>query len=311
MPEIIERLKARSGKMRMRMGAMALTALVFVAVVAFPRPGRCAAIADVIDWNSVKDEHAREAARIINDKLLLADEIKCKMQIGDYMPDGKCAGIRDDSLSARRSGEVFVKSIQTESAIPTTKGMVSYTIIDGKTWWKHQQTAPGSGKALVESMKNHGMKQADIQTAIAQHRKPILAKCDLAKLKEAGFSPNYLLNFTNPLTPFVNCDLTTLKIENEEADSWIFSAQPNPSLPFQSAGMTFVAAAYKDNGILKYAEYASPGLMVTKQSVTDVIVAPNPPLQDSLFTFKSPPGLVAEDQTDLAVKAFQRMQAER
>ena len=282
-----------------------LMAFVAAALVVVSTTASSADIPKAINWESVQDDFAREAARIINEKLLLANEIKCTMEIGEYA-SGKFGGKREESLSARRTGEIFSKGVYVESANPTMKGMVSHTIIDGKTYWNHMQSAPGSGKALVESMRKLGMKQADIQKAIKQHREPKVIKFDLTKLNDAGFPIAWALNFTNPLTPFVHCDVATLKIENEEADSWIFSAKPYPAGPFQAATTDFIVGIYKDSGVLKYAEYGVAGGLI-KQAVKDVTLAPNPPLADSLFTFKVPDGLTALDQTDIMLQALRKL----
>ena len=183
--------------------------------------------------------------------------------------------------------------------LPGTDGQSHEFIVDGTTLWKYVPKPSGIGAKLAVSMRKD-LSQEERSALIRKSESPRVFRQDIGKLREAGVWEEKLWPATEDLLlPFSMCEIKSLFLESENADSWVFCARPLPEFK-QDYRLIRVTIA-KADGILRERECTLAKIRGSKiQRVSNLVL--NPELADGMFIFTPPEGAEVIDTTSEEIK---------
>jgi len=254
-----------------------------------------------IDTNQIQDQNTKNIVTKIDRILSRINTYSCERTITSVMSKGIMEN--KEVRCYKKTGFSYCKSTNTRHFIPLMKGNVSYHVIDGKTGWLYTKNAPGTGKLLLESMKGKMPKEKQ-EVMIKNHEQPKIFKWDINRLLMAGMSAQDIVSYGILLNPFSRCDMAELKLESEDAQSWIFIAKP------KSRNITTITTRIKinkQNGIAEQFEYRDKkGKNHTTEKFSNVKI--NPVFPENQFTFQPPPGIPVKDETTQLINSRKQIQ---
>jgi outer membrane lipoprotein-sorting protein len=202
-----------------------------------------------------------------------------------------------EERSFKRPDRFAGKSEQLKHASPGMVGQMCENYFDGDVHWQYVRSAPGSGQKMVEAMAARSpLSEAEKAERIKSHETPRAYKDDLRRLRDAHISIDELWYQPGLLTnPFKDCDLSSLKLVEEDENQWRFHALPEGKAKKEYG--VLVITIGKADGVLR--EIATQGNDNKSQGYTRVSdVKLNPDLPESTFHFSPPQGTEVKDSTD-------------
>ena len=184
----------------------------------------------------------------------------------------------------RRPNRLHAKMIQTNHTIKDIIGTVTYTICTGDRLWTYSQDV--AGRVTIYFL-------------------------DLPRMNAAGIAADeQFVRAGHLIKPFrlSRCDENSLQVVAEDENTITILAAPNQviSNTFREVRLTF----NKADGVLREIAYLSPdGLSDSLVKFSDVRLNPDPPFEDSHFTYTPPLGVQVMDNTDLTIESIRRQRS--
>jgi len=202
------------------------------------------------------------------------------------------------TISFKRPHFYAITEVHAKHPSPKLAELTATTVIDGQMWWELRQPAPGSGKRVLERMgKTPTEKDADF---IARHDAASVLQRNFPVLQRAGATDDVLAEeMKSPLAPFALCDKSTLKLESQDDNLWVFTARARTSL--ENVPESLRLNVSKADGMLRALRADSTDGKSNLSIVVEEIQI-NPQLADTVFQFTPPPGVavteISEDEAE-------------
>ncbi len=197
----------------------------------------------------------------------------------------------------KRPDRLRIKFTSVKNPMAHLTGQVRDQVIDGATCWDYLQTPAGAGQKMVAAMRKN-LSEAEKTDIIRRHEAPHVFRNDIQRLREAGVWETHVLpEWERLLVPFKLCDMSTLKLESEDEDQWVFSAKPIRLMKFYERITLTIAKA---DGILREMRGTlADGAGENVQRISNLVL--NPDLPDATFAFTPPEGVEMTDSTDMNI----------
>ncbi len=254
----------------------------------------------VTDLNQIPDPGAKRAIAQIQEKLSLVNSFSLEKTSTNTTSKGVIEN--KDTQCFKRPNLFYAKSTNIKHVVPFLQNSLNYYVVDGEYLWQCIQNAPGSGKLLLS--KATGMSKEKIDEFVKQHEQPKVIKYNLAQLSLAGRSEQDIIGSSMILNPFYYCDLSTLKMEQEDSQSWIITGKPGHPIPGANL-MRFTFG--KKDGILQKMEHINKeGKADSTELYSNIQINPIFPLNQ--FTFTPPQGIEVKDLTGEVIRALEKQE---
>lgn len=209
--------------------------------------------------------------------------------------------VHTESRAFKRPQLLHVRSAQVKhSALLWREGLVWETYVDGAFSWQYNHAGPpGSGQAAAGAF---GGKLSDAQRAEIARRQETahIFRANIAQLRAGGvWDTKIWPDRESLLSPFALCDLSTLALDTEDAETWTFSAKPATRAAENLRQLKVIIG--KSDGILRELRGAlaqTDGENVQKVSNLKL----NPELPDATFQFTPPAGVEVTDSTEMELQ---------
>ncbi len=154
------------------------------------------------------------------------------------------------------------------------------SLSDGETIWIFTQKEEDILQGEGEKRGHANLKDSEI------------SKYNLKTLTRKGF-PLFPLSDIFLLSPFECCDISTLKIEKEEDDTWIFRAK---SREYYNLADQVLMTIRKKDGLLIKMEHEITGAGILDQRILKEVRV-NPQFPEDFFRFRPTPNSKIKDRT--------------
>jgi outer membrane lipoprotein-sorting protein len=249
------------------------------------------------------DPHILEALKQIQAKLDTIQSYQYTLHCTDAFDQKGTIREKEGRVEIRFKRPYFYKScgVQTKHPIDAMSGTTDENVIDGKTWYGYSKRPAGSGQKMLEQTK--GRRSDTPEEFIRKFETTTGSQKDFQKLLQAGMTDDELASLTSSLLrPFCECDMSTLKLESEDDNQWVFSAQRKA--PRQKSFRFIQLTIAKGDGILREERlWNDTNKSKSIRRVEDLVL--NPDLPDEVFRFSPPEGtqMLNDDQfMELVIK---------
>ena len=255
-----------------------------------------------IDLNQIIDPALKNALSQIQEKLSQINGYSLEKTSTNATSKGTLEN--KDIQCFKRPNLFYAKSTNIKHIVPFLLNSVNYYVVDGEYLWDCIQNAPGSGKLIFQKATN--IPKDKMEEFVKQHEQPKVMKYNLAQLFLAGRSEREIIDSGVILNPFYQCDLTTLKLEQEDSQAWMITAKPRQLIP---GADLFRFTIGKKDGILQKLEHINnEGKADAMELFTNIRI--NPIFPQNQFTFKPPQGVEVKDLTADIIQALQKQESQ-
>jgi outer membrane lipoprotein-sorting protein len=266
-------------------------------------PSQSTGIANLtIDLNQIIDPALKNALSQIQEKLSQINGYSLEKTSTNTTSKGTLEN--KDIQCFKRPNLFYAKSTNIKHIVPFLLNSVNYYVVDGEYLWDCIQNAPGSGKLIFQKATN--IPKDKMEEFVKLHEQPKVMKYNLAQLFLAGRSEREIIDSGVILNPFYQCDLTTLKLEQEDSQAWMITAKPKQLIP---GANLFRFTIGKKDGILQKLEHLNnEGKADAMELFTNIQI--NPIFPQNQFTFKPPQGVEVKDLTAYIILALQKQESQ-
>lgn len=227
-----------------------------------------------------------------------------EISTGGGVTDGPVREIAHHEERAFKRPQMFKATItQVKGLVLGTTGQTQEYYADGTTLWQYTPTPSAAGAKLAAAIRKD-LSDAEKAEMIQRREAPRAYRKDINRLREAGLWDEKIWPaMENLLSPFSMCDMNRLKLESEDADTWVFVARPAAHL---SAEYRLIRTTIgKADGIMRKRQCVLVRVRgENMQQVSNLVL--NPDLPDAMFTFSPPEGTEIVDRTDEEINAGKR-----
>jgi len=256
-----------------------------------------------IDMNQIPDPGLKTALTQIQEKV---------SQINSYALDKTSINTTSQGILENKDIQCFKrpnlfydKSTNIKHVVPFLQNSVNYYVVDGEYLWQYIQNAPGSGKLIFKKATN--IPKDKMEQFVKLHEQPKVMKYNLGQMVLAGRSELDIIDSGVILNPFYQCDITTLKLEQEDGQAWMITAKPKKLIP---GANLFRFTIGKKDGILQKLEHINKeGNADTAEIFTNIQI--NPTFPQNQFTFKPPKGVEVKDLTAEVIQTMQKQESQK
>jgi outer membrane lipoprotein-sorting protein len=266
-------------------------------------PSQSPGIANLtIDLNQITDPALKNALSQIQEKFSQINGYSLEKTSTNATSKGTLEN--KDIQCFKRPNLFYAKSTNIKHIVPFLLNSVNYYVVDGEYLWECIQNAPGSGKLIFQKVTNIPKDKMD--QFVKQHEQPKVMKYNLAQLFLAGRSEREIIDSSVILNPFYHCDIPTIKLEQEDSQTWMITAKPNKTIP---GANLFRFTFGKQDGVLQKLEHVNKeGKADTTEIFANIQI--NPSFPQNQFTFNPPQGVEVKDLTAEVIHALQKEESQ-